>query len=68
MSENSKNVESMGHHLFIQNRFSLSKKKILDTFNFFLKALLQHLRLLLRVLYLNAITNNDQRLMGMMVL
>ena len=38
MSENSKNVESMGHHLFIQNRFSLSKKKILDTFNFFLKS------------------------------
>ncbi len=38
MSENSKNVESMGHHLFIQNRFLLSKKKILDTFNFFLKS------------------------------
>lgn len=37
MSENSKNVESMGHQLFIQNKFSLSKEKILASFNAFLK-------------------------------
>jgi len=41
ISENSKNVESMGHHLFIQNKFTLSKDTILSAFNSFLKVPIQ---------------------------
>ena len=37
MEESSREVISMGHHLFVQNNFSLSKEKILDSFNCFLK-------------------------------
>ena len=36
-SETSKNVKSMGHQLYIENKFSLSQNKILETFNEFLK-------------------------------
>ncbi len=38
MEESSREVSSMGHHLFVQNRFSLSKEKILESFNYFLKS------------------------------
>lgn len=33
----SKTIESMGHHLYIQNSFSLSKEKVLEVINKYLK-------------------------------
>ncbi len=41
ISATSRTAKSMGHDLFIQNNFSLSKQKVLEVFNNYLKATVQ---------------------------
>lgn len=41
ISAKSRTTKSMGHDLFIQNNFSLSKQKVLEVFNYYLKTTIQ---------------------------
>lgn len=41
ISAKSRTTKSMGHDLFIQNNFSLSKQKVLEVFNYYLKTPIQ---------------------------
>lgn len=45
ISAKSRTTKSMGHDLFIQNNFSLSKQKVLEVFNYYLKTTIQSFEL-----------------------
>lgn len=46
VSAKSREAMSMNHKLYIQNRFSLSKQKVLDVFNYYLKSPIQSYELI----------------------